>query len=191
MGTTIPIRMCISARAPAPIIPTSPAVSTHGLPSPRGRTEPPRSHPARRRVVAGVARSVFIVWALGQRSCFGSTKGSNSTAMAWLGGGGGRGEFGDIAGGAPADTGRERAGVDARAGGLGWGLFRTAEALEWRECATETERPTGKQDREGIMKRLGGLLESAITRCRTLIGAALILCALIPGAGWSRQIIQP
>src|SRR5262249_42289 len=61
MSTTIPIRMCITARAPAHTIPTSPAASTHGLPFPRGRTEPPRNHPARRRVVADVVRSVSIV----------------------------------------------------------------------------------------------------------------------------------
>src|SRR5262249_33698692 len=169
MGTTILIRMCITARAPAPIIPMSPAVSTHGLPSPHGRTEPRRSHPARRRVVAGVARSVFIVWALRQRSCFGSTRPSNSTKTAWLGGGGRRVEFVDIPGDALAELGMHRAGVDARSGRrLGWELFRTDEALEWREFATEIERPTGKQYGEGTMKRLGGFLAFAITRRSTL-----------------------
>src|SRR5262245_13282711 len=150
MGTTIPIRMCISARAPAPIIPTSPAVSTHGLPSPRGRTERhrgviPRDDawlPALRGASSSSGRS-------GQRSCFGSTKGSNSTATAWLGGGERRVELVDIPGDALAELGMHRAGVDARSGRRrGWELFRTDEALEWRECATETERPTGKQYRE-------------------------------------------
>ena len=41
------------------------------------------------------------------------------------------------------------------------------------------------------MKRLGGSLASSITRRSTLIGVALALCALIPAAGWSQQIIQP
>jgi hypothetical protein len=41
------------------------------------------------------------------------------------------------------------------------------------------------------VKRLGGSLVRAITRRSTLLGVALVLCGLIPAAGWSQQIIEP